>query len=192
MIKIKKFMLIFVTCCVACCYNNDFIINNEDGWPCIKSTLKNDKRIIIREIDYSNLLDFNENWKTYISDLPIFMFMPLHEYKTNQYFSPNIKVFEQPISPFIRGYNLSNVLNFVDKSMNDLKSCISNLDTKNSNFIVKLLLIRLYSSNNLKGKNIAHYIPKLLYMQKIIVPFHDYFIYCASSQPSLPPSITYL
>ena len=73
-------------------------------------------------------------------------------------------------------YDHSNILDFVEKALHHIPPSILPLNNKFKEIITKLLLLIKYPSTNLSNKNISYYVPKLLFIQNIIIPLYPNFL----------------
>ena len=76
----------------------------------------------------------------------------------------------------IISYDFSIILDFVEKALNQIPPSIIPLNNKFKGIITKLLLLIKYPSTHLSSKNISYYMPKLLFIQKIILPLYSNFL----------------
>ena len=73
-------------------------------------------------------------------------------------------------------YDRLNILDFVKEAIHEIYPYILALNNKFKEILTKLLLLIKYPSIHLLGRNILYYMPKLLFIQNIILPLYSNFL----------------
>ena len=183
MIKSKKYVFLLVTA-----KNNppcEWYQTNLDGWPALKSHLDSDPRIEIVELSSESLHPFklngtnNERINGLVKYVPAFILVSYDDFHNGNIINLPAQIYGCYGGRHVCDPGLSSqaIMDWVRTKLTEVPLSLIPLAKTQRSKVLKLLCLTHMPSSKLNGKTIKQYIPRLLFLSRIVVSIYDDLIW---------------